>query len=53
VKTIICSKYSFQELTQFLQGNIVLYAAACNIDGFLLRDIMFLQHSTISVFGEN
>jgi hypothetical protein len=38
MKAMIFSKYSFQKQTQFLHGNNVLDAAACNIDGFLWRD---------------
>jgi hypothetical protein len=39
LKTLISSKYSFQKLTQFSQGNNVLDAPASNIDSFLCRDI--------------
>jgi hypothetical protein len=52
VKTMICRKRSFQKLTQFLHGNNVLGAAACNIDGFLFWEIhLFLQLSWIGLFG--
>jgi hypothetical protein len=37
-KALICMKYTFQQLTQFSQGNNVLDAVASNIDGFPLRD---------------
>jgi hypothetical protein len=38
LKTLTGGKYSFQKLTQFSQGNSVLYAETSNIDGFLSRN---------------
>jgi hypothetical protein len=38
VKHVSCRKYSFEKLTEFPQGNNVLYAVASNIDGYLWRD---------------
>jgi len=38
LKTMICSKYSFQKLTQFSLVNNVLDALDSATDGFLLRD---------------
>jgi hypothetical protein len=37
-KTMTCIKRSFQNLSQFWQGNYVLYGHASKIDGFLLSD---------------
>jgi hypothetical protein len=47
LETLICRKYTFQKLTQFLQGNNVLDAPACDTSGFLSRDT-FLQLSQIA-----
>jgi hypothetical protein len=45
-------KYSFQNLTQFSQGNSVLDAAASNTDFFFFGDIyVFLQLGWIGLFG--
>jgi hypothetical protein len=41
MKNLLGMKYSFQKLTEFLQGNNVLHAAASNIDGFVWCDICF------------
>jgi hypothetical protein len=41
-KTLSDHKYSFHKLTQFSQGNKVLEPPASNIDGFLIRDKVFL-----------
>jgi hypothetical protein len=38
LKTMTCKMYSFQNLSQFSQGNNVLHTPVCNIDGFLYRD---------------
>jgi hypothetical protein len=38
LKTLSYRKYSFQQLTQFSQGNNILDAPASNTDGFLWRD---------------
>jgi hypothetical protein len=38
LKPLICSKYSWQRLTQFPHGNNVLDAAASNTEGVLSRD---------------
>jgi hypothetical protein len=38
METINCKEYSFQNPTQFSQGNHVLDVPASNTDGFLLRD---------------
>jgi hypothetical protein len=38
LNTMICRKYSFQKLTEFLQGSYVQDASAPNIDGFLWID---------------
>jgi hypothetical protein len=37
--------YSFQNITQFSQGTNVQDAAASNMDGFLSRDMCFLNIS--------
>jgi hypothetical protein len=37
LKTLVCTRYSFQTHTQFSQGNDVLDATASNTKGFLLR----------------
>jgi hypothetical protein len=39
LKTMICTYYSFQKVTQLKEGNNVFNAHASNIDGFPLRDI--------------
>jgi hypothetical protein len=39
LKTTFSTKYSFQKLTQFSQGDNVLDAADSNVDGFLWRDV--------------
>jgi hypothetical protein len=38
LKNLSCRKYSFQEVTQFLQWNNVQDALTSNIDGFFWRD---------------
>jgi hypothetical protein len=43
-------QYSFQKLSQFSQGNIVLHDPASNTGAFLSRDV-FLQISKIGLFG--
>jgi hypothetical protein len=53
LKRMIGRKYSFQKLTQFLQGNNVVDAAGSNIDSFLGRGVCVLQLSRISLFGAN
>jgi hypothetical protein len=35
LKNLSCRRYSFQKLTEFSQGNNVLYGEANTIDGFL------------------
>jgi hypothetical protein len=48
---MIDSKYSFEDLTQFSQGNNVIDAAASNIDGFFAEIHVFLQLRLIGLFG--
>jgi hypothetical protein len=38
LRNLSCSKYSFQKIIQFSQGNNVLDAPASNIDGFISGD---------------
>jgi hypothetical protein len=38
LKNLSCRKYSFQKLSQFLQGNNVLHDPASNTDDFLSKD---------------
>jgi hypothetical protein len=40
LKNLSCRKYSFQEVTQFLQWNNVQDALTSNIDGFFLERFM-------------
>jgi hypothetical protein len=50
---MICSKYTFQKLTQFSQGNNVIDIAASNIDGVLRRDTCVSSTQLNSLFGES
>jgi hypothetical protein len=44
LKTVICQKYSLQNLTQFSQGSNVLDAPAPNTEGvFLERNMCFFS----------
>jgi hypothetical protein len=45
LKTLICRKYTFQKLTQFLQGNNVLDAPASDTSGFSLESYMCFYNS--------
>jgi hypothetical protein len=45
LKTMICKRYSFQQVTQFSLGNNVLDAPASNSDGFFRENHLFLQFS--------
>jgi hypothetical protein len=44
------TKYSFQKLTQFSQGNNVLDAPPSNIDGFVSRVYVLLHFTWIGIF---
>jgi hypothetical protein len=46
-------EYSFQKMTQFLQGNNVLNAAASNLDPFLWRDTCVSPTQLNSTFWNN
>jgi hypothetical protein len=52
MKTLIRRQYSFQKFTLFSQENQLLEAPPSNFDGFLLRDLYFLQLSSIRLFGK-
>jgi hypothetical protein len=43
MKTVICSKYSFQKLIQSSRGNNVVDAAAYNIGGSFVKIHVFLK----------
>jgi hypothetical protein len=51
LKGLICRSYSFQKLTQFLQGNQVVDAAASNINGFLWSYTCVLIPRWIGPYG--
>jgi hypothetical protein len=51
LKSLRSGPYSFQKLTQYSQGHILLGTHALNINSFITRDTLFLPFPRMGPFG--